>query len=132
MAETAGVLGTVPDCAETAAKFLWAEMGGKKDLADRYREILNDAPCNLAGWSECVTTYEVYKLFLQQPQYRPNQNVVVSIPNQTTIAIIGDWGTGQSAAINVLKQVATFRPTILLHLGDIYFAGVQREANETS
>jgi hypothetical protein len=30
----------------------------------------------------------------------------------------------------VLKQVATFNPTILLHLGDIYFAGLEGQAND--
>jgi hypothetical protein len=130
VAETVGGLSTVKDCAEAAAKFLLAEMRDDKKSADIYRGILNDAPCNLAGWSECVTTYEAYKLFLQQPQYRPNQNIIVPIPNQVTIAIVGDWGTGQSAAINVLNQVATFKPTILIHLGDIYFAGLQSQAND--
>lgn len=127
--EAVGPVGVVVDCAEAAAKFLWAEITGNQQNSAIYGNQLQFGPCNLLGWGECVTTYLGYKLSLDSLPYRPNQNVVVNIPDQATIAIIGDWGTGEPEATNLLQQVATFKPDILLHLGDIYFAGTQNEAH---
>jgi hypothetical protein len=124
-----GAVGVVVDCAETVAKFLWAEIKGDQHSSDIYAAQLHDTPCNLLGWSECLSTYLLFKASLGSLPYRPNQDVVVNIPDQATIAIIGDWGTGESTARNLLQQIATFKPDILLHLGDIYFAGTQHEAN---
>jgi predicted phosphodiesterase len=64
------------------------------------------------------------------PMYRPNQNVVVDLGTKTKLAIIGDWGTGADVATNVLKQVAILKPDLLLHLGDVYYAGTQNEARD--
>jgi hypothetical protein len=128
--EAVGTAGLVVDCAETTAKFLWAEMTGNQQNSAIYAAQLRDSPCNALGWFECVTTYLGFKASLGSLPYRPNQNVVVTIPDQAKIAIIGDWGTGGSTATNLLQQVATFKPDILLHLGDIYFAGTQSEAND--
>jgi Calcineurin-like phosphoesterase len=76
----------------------------------------------------CLTTYLAYKVLLQKPLYRPNQNVVVDIEPNMKVAIIGDWGTGDDVAANLLEQAAAVKPDILLHLGDIYYAGTENEA----
>ena len=39
------------------------------------------------------------------------------------VALVGDWGTGAQPAVQVLKQIATWKPDILIHLGDIYYSG---------
>jgi 3',5'-cyclic AMP phosphodiesterase CpdA len=59
--------------------------------------------------------------------YRPNQNQVIDLNDASKLAIIGDWGTGLQQAKLVLEQVAAMKPDILLHLGDIYFAGTESE-----
>jgi hypothetical protein len=128
-AEAVGAGGLVVDCAETAAKFLWAEITGNQNNSDIYASQLKYGVCDAIGWGECVTTYLGFKLSLGSLPYRANQDVVVTIPDQAKIAIIGDWGTGDDVATNLLKQVASFGPDILIHLGDIYFAGTQNEAN---
>jgi hypothetical protein len=61
--------------------------------------------------------------------YRPNKNVVIDLGTKTKLAIIGDWGTGDEVAINVLQQVATLKPDVLMHVGDVYYAGTQNEAH---
>ena len=127
--DAVGPGGLVVDCAATAAKFLWAEIQGDQASSDTYAAQLQYGVCDVIGWGECVTTYLGFKISLGSLPYRTNQNIVVNISDQATIAIIGDWGTGDSTATNLLQQVATFKPDILLHLGDIYFAGTQNEAN---
>jgi hypothetical protein len=117
------------DCAKAAAQFLWAEIEGNEQDSKLYAGELQKSVCNAPGWAQCLTTYLGYKALLQDPVYRPNQNVVVNLdPNVKRLAIIGDWGVGDEVATNVLQQVAALKPDILLHLGDVYYAGTKTEA----
>ena len=114
------------DCANAAAHFLWAEIEGNEQDSELYAGELKKAVCDASGWAECLTTYLGYKALLQNPVYRPNQNVVVNLtPNIKKLAIIGDWGVGDNVATNVLQQVAALKPDLLLHLGDVYYAGTK-------
>jgi Calcineurin-like phosphoesterase len=116
------------DCAKAAAQFLWAEIEGNEQASQFYQGELRKSVCDGVGWAECLTTYLGYKALLEDPVYRPNQNVVRDLGAKSRIAIIGDWGVGDNVATNVLEQVAALKPDILLHLGDVYYAGTQSEA----
>jgi hypothetical protein len=124
------IFNPLDNCARSAALFLKAELEGNQQDADLYAGQLKESVCDAVGWAQCLTTYLGYKLLLQTPQYRPNEDVVVSLAANTKIAIIGDWGTGDDVATNVLKQVAALQPDVLLHVGDVYYAGTQTEAQE--
>ena len=116
------------DCANAAAQFLWAEIEGNAQDSKLYADELQKAVCDGPGWAECLTTYLGYKALLQNPVYRPNQNVVVDLgTNIKRLAILGDWGVGDDVATNVLQQVAALKPDLLLHLGDVYYAGTKIE-----
>ncbi|HTW45089.1 MAG TPA: metallophosphoesterase [Acidobacteriaceae bacterium] len=116
------------DCAEAAANFLRTELDGNEADSELYAGELKKSVCDDAGWAECLTTYLGYKALLKSPVYRPNENVVVDLGTKTRLAILGDWGTGEEVAINLLQQVAALKPEVLLHLGDVYYAGTQHEA----
>jgi len=116
------------DCAKAAAQFLWAEIEGNEQASQFYQGELRKSVCDAVGWAECLTTYLGYKALLEDPVYRPNQNVVRDLGAKSRIAIIGDWGVGDNVATNVLEQVAALKPDFLLHLGDVYYAGTQSEA----
>ena len=117
------------DCAKAAAQFLWAEIEGNEANSKLYQGELQKSPCDGFGWAECLTTYLGYKALLENPVYRPNQNQVVDLdPSISKLAIIGDWGTGDDVSTNLLKQVAALKPDLLIHLGDVYYAGTQDEA----
>jgi hypothetical protein len=120
------VIPVVADCTKVAAKFLWAEMTGNKQASDKYAGELKDSECDPL-WAECLTTYLRYKLSGQSLPYRPNLNPVFPLEANTTLAIIGDWGTGEEAAINVLNEIKNLGPRVLIHLGDIYYAGTHPE-----
>jgi len=123
-AETAG---EIKDCAKTAAEFLWAEVKGDKQQAAVLSGELKFAVCDATGWAQCVTTYLAYKATGGNQPYRPNLNPVIDLGSKSRLAIIGDWGTGDEVAINLLQQVQTFSPDVLIHLGDVYYAGTQNE-----
>lgn len=45
-----------------------------------------------------------------------------------TVALIADWGTGMPIAQEMLAYIAaTEKPDVVIHLGDIYYAGTERE-----
>jgi hypothetical protein len=117
------------DCTELAAKFLWAELSGNEQAAELYASELKYSVCDAFGWSECVTTYLAYKAQSKALPYRPNLDVVVDLGTKSKIAIIGDWGTGDPVAINLLQEVKKLSPDVLLHLGDVYYACTQSEAH---
>jgi hypothetical protein len=121
------VAGVIGDCAKTAAKFLWAEMTGNHAQSQLLAGELKGAECDPL-WAECVTTYLAYKVTGGSLPYRPNLDPVMDLGAATKLAIIGDWGTGDEVAINLLQQVATLGPDVLIHLGDVYYAGTQPEA----
>jgi Calcineurin-like phosphoesterase len=114
------------DCAKVAAQFLWAEMTGNKAKAELYAGELKDSACDI-GWGECVVTYLAYKASGAKLLYRTNQNPVLDLGNRKTVAIVGDWGTGDEVAVNLLQQVASLKPEVLIHLGDVYYAGTHNE-----
>jgi hypothetical protein len=124
--DIAAVGEAVEDCAKVAAEFLWDEIKGDQQQADVLAGELKDSECD-PGWGECLTAYLAYKVLSSNPVYRPNQNPVFPLDTNTRLAIIGDWGTGGNVATNLLQQVKSFNPDVLLHLGDVYYAGTQYE-----
>ena len=51
------------------------------------------------------------------------------LPSKATIAIVGDWGTGQQDAKALLAAVARKKPDVVIHLGDVYYSGTDFEMN---
>jgi 3',5'-cyclic AMP phosphodiesterase CpdA len=49
------------------------------------------------------------------------------IPSKGRVALLSDWGTGYFDAEMVLRAAAAFDPDVIIHLGDIYFAGTELE-----
>jgi calcineurin-like phosphoesterase family protein len=115
------------DCARTAAEFLLAEMKGEKERAQVLANELKFSACDALGWGECVTTYLAYKAAGGDLPYRKGRDEVFELKDRKKIAIVGDWGTGSDIAKNVLEQVCSCEPDVLVHLGDVYYAGTQPE-----
>jgi hypothetical protein len=120
---------TAEICAELAAKFLWAEVSGNEQAAELYAGELKYSVCDVLGWAECVATYLAYKAQSKTLPYRPNMDVGFDLGTKSKIAIIGDWGTGDPVAINLLQEIKKLSPDVLLHLGDVYYACTQSEAH---
>jgi Calcineurin-like phosphoesterase len=124
---TAAATGVIVDCAKTATKFLWAEMTRNKEQSALLASELKDSTCDPL-WIECLTTYLGYKASGDVLPYRPNLNPVFDLGGATRLAIVGDWGTGDPVAVNLMQQIAGLNPDVLIHLGDVYYAGTQSEA----
>jgi predicted phosphodiesterase len=117
------------DCARLAAQFLWAELTFNRRRAEELRGRLKMAVCDLPGWSECVEEYVASKVARETNPYLEDKNVVRRLPGKR-IAIVGDWGTGEMPARNLLNAVRQLKPDLLIHLGDVYYAGTYPEMED--
>jgi hypothetical protein len=122
-----GALSTTKDCAELAAEFLAAEIRHDKKLAAEIADRLKKSVCDLPGWAQCVEQYLKFKKEGGDFPYREHQDVLRQMPDDVSIAIVGDWGTGEGPAVHLLQEVANLKPNILLHLGDVYYSGTEDE-----
>jgi len=105
--------------------------GDEKEI-QRYKDQLSKFTECDPRWAEAATVYAEY--FVAQGKSIPYKSiktipdpVLDNLPDKARIAIVGDWGTGQPAARNVLSQIKDKKPDVIIHLGDVYYAGTQYE-----
>jgi hypothetical protein len=92
-------------------------------------------------WGRCVVEYGKYVAMVHNgPTFRspefagelnPKKSVfdgVLPDDEGVTLALVGDWGTGEPAAQRVLDAILAEKPHILIHLGDVYFSGTDHES----
>lgn len=138
------VFETAETCADLAARYAiaWA----MKDTA-KMTEIKSEwefSPCNLAGWFKAVEAYLAYYGDHSEPFYNPPLNAqgqgqapfvtpgTFALPpaaqgGALRVGVLGDWGTGEQEAAAVLDQLMRHRPDVIVHVGDVYYAGTQDE-----
>ena len=131
-AQTAAPPPSVPaECARLAAQIALYSVTNPAKAAT-LRQELADGECDPL-WAECIATYDAWRLSNTAQPYIPYQNIgdfVIEncFPDEATIAVIGDWGTGMNDALVLLEQIGqNFQPDVLLHLGDIYYSGLPAE-----
>lgn len=83
-------------------------------------------------WAETITEYLKTKSAGMKIPYRRHTNLndfVIEGPVADTsrVAIVGDWGTGESSAKLLLRQIAQKKPDVVIHLGDVYYSGTDHE-----
>jgi hypothetical protein len=54
-------------------------------------------------------------------------DVVYEMPDATSIAIAGDWGTGNDSSKRIANEIAKLKPDFTIHLGDVYYSGTESE-----
>ncbi len=106
--------------------------GNKDDIARRRAQLGQFTDCD-PRYAEAAEKYAEY-FVLQQGQIPYKRHAKLSdfiltdkLPANATVALVADWGTGQDVAKNVLAQIARKKPDVVIHLGDIYYAGTRFE-----
>ena len=135
-------LGMPPSKIPTEDWAIW-----KKEVKDGPGAVANDGTIFLETtyasldpkWFEALVDYiffKAYKKGLATFKTSPI-NYTVTNQNKLSIAIVGDWGTGNyddsgfpSPSELVGKAISALKPDITIHLGDVYYAG--KSAEETS
>ncbi len=133
----AGIVDTLEFCATTA--YHLAEATIKAHLTGDYSEVTAlhaqlDTPFGICDpkWGEVIANYVQTRLFCEQIPYRRYQTLqdfVIDdrLPENATVVLIADWGTGQDSAKALLRRVANQAPDVVIHLGDVYYSGTQSE-----
>jgi Calcineurin-like phosphoesterase len=63
-------------------------------------------------------------------QHQNLSDFLVAVPDKCRIALVADWGAHNTAEALVAAQIRATNPDICIHLGDIYYAGQDNEAEE--
>ncbi len=119
-------------CARLGWKLLQAELGRDPARRAQIEDRLDNSRCD-PRWATTLLSY--LQFFGRDghrrtiPYIRPEAAgpAVIAIPDQARIALLSDWGTGRRTALTVLDDLARQRPDIVIHLGDIYYAGTPAE-----
>jgi len=130
-----GALDVVKYCSNVARKLAVAIVDGDKAQEAICRAQIGKFTVCDAGWMEPVEKYVAFKLAQGTIPYRVYTNIdqfVIDgkLPNNAKVAIVGDWGTGQDVAKNVLAQIRRKNPDVVIHLGDIYYSGTAFEVDQ--
>ena len=83
-----------------------------------------------SGWASVV--WEKLKHPVAHPIIRPRTEVAAALPDLARIAMLGDWGTGLYGAPKIAAAVIADPDPfeIILHLGDVYYSGTEKEVNQ--
>lgn len=130
--------GGAADCADLLGEYIIAWASGNTEWIERIRSEWIDSPCNATGWLEAVEAWVDYYWDGAAPRYvaptatgpRPFALPPASDASGTLrVGVLGDWGTGEPEAIAVLDQLMQRKPDVIIHVGDVYYAGTEDEQN---
>jgi hypothetical protein len=121
----------IGECAKLAAEYVWAEITHNTQRASEIEYELRYSTCDPL-WTIALGTYLAWKASLKPIPYVPYASLndfVIDLPDKPdlVIGVIADWGTGLDDAKWLLKEVMKKNPDVLLHLGDVYYAGTDDE-----
>jgi hypothetical protein len=119
-------------CAELAFRYLKAKVSGDTRATAEINDEFKTSVCDPA-WATTIDEYLRYfgpSGTRQDIPYIRAASVgasTIEIPARARLALVGDWGTGADAAIQVLGQIRAMNPDVFIHLGDIYYSGTPQE-----
>jgi hypothetical protein len=64
------------------------------------------------------------------PKHRSRTDFRFDLDNSVRIALVADWGTANASALAVGAEIKKRKPHHIIHLGDIYYSGDEREVHK--
>jgi len=122
-------------CADLYARLAVARFLGNDAEATNLKNEIGFSGCDLM-WIDALGDYEAFILArgkIPYVDYPPGElatfSVLDTLPNHptVTVALVADWGTGMEDAQALLGQIKAKSPDVVIHLGDIYYAGTPDE-----
>ncbi|WP_022826270.1 metallophosphoesterase family protein [Hymenobacter norwichensis] len=115
-------------------QYVAALLTGDTGLASQKRDELKFSGCDPKWVESMVVWFNSYKVKMDKPQYVAYTSLddyAYELPPTATgtlrVGIIGDWGTGEHRAVDVLTRLFALKPDLIIHLGDIYYSGTEHE-----
>ncbi len=132
-----GAADTIEDCLKLIVEYAWAFITDDKTKQEQIAEQYKFSPCD-PGWLEAVADYiGYYWIAGKKPQYydaSSGRQLVYTLPApagpELVIGLLGDWGTGEQVAQVAIDQLFQRKPDLILHVGDIYYAGTLEETQQ--
>lgn len=125
--------GVFSAAASLYARLALARFKGDKEAAARLEDALHFSVSDPL-WAEILIQFERSRIEGQVDSYTRHESlddfVFTDLPDEATVALVADWATGTASARALLEQIATFRPDVVIHLGDVYFSGLPEEVKE--
>ena len=117
----------IGDCAKLAAEYVWAEITRDTLRASELEDELRYGTCDPL-WTIALAVYLAWKASLgpvPYVRYSSLNDFVIPLPDKPdlVIGVIADWGTGLDDAKWLLSEVMKKTPDVLIHVGDVYYAG---------
>lgn len=79
------------------------------------------------NWIWAAINYLISNIFHDRAPFSTSNVSPISLtgknPYRVKIALLGDWGTGDDTAKEIINQVLSLQPDYLIHLGDVYYSG---------
>lgn len=108
-------------------------------LADKPRGELNPSPGfgleltfgtdDLLGWFTSLFTW--FKKLKTRPQKPATSSIPQPMSENARIFLVSDWGTNLYGAPRIAKSALASKPfDMLIHMGDVYYAGTKKEEQE--
>jgi len=123
----------VDECLRLYVQYVEARVTCNHAKAEQLYEEIKFSACDPL-WVDAIAHYEEFIHSGGKVEYtalQPGQGIG-ELPKTESgtvnVGLIADWGTGTAYAENVLAQTAALGPDLLVHLGDVYYAGTQDEA----
>ncbi len=121
----------IGDCAKLVAEYVWAEITRDTLRASELEDELRYSTCDPL-WSIALAIYLAWKASLDPVpyvRYSSLNDFRIPLPDKPdlVIGVIADWGTGLDDAKWLLSEVMKKNPDVLIHLGDVYYAGTADE-----
>lgn len=134
---TRGLWDTLTYCSKSAAGLVsswWDKAWGVEETElQAYKDALTQqfGGCD-PKFVKALTKYAQLLISRGEIPYRRWQDINAfviedKLPEQGVVGFVADWGTGQPTAVEVLRQVRQHDPAVVIHLGDIYYAGTDYE-----
>ncbi len=130
--KSGAVKGTIEACAHLYFDLAKAKIAGHKERVQQIENELKDSFCD-PGWAEALKVFSEYYALHKKPTYNDEQIDSWELPagarpDKLTVGLLGDWGSGAEVAVSLLdKMVEIADPDLIIHVGDVYYAGTRRE-----
>ncbi len=120
-------------CAGLGLELLEALVAGNAARRTAAQDRLRFSQCDPL-WAETLTAYAASLQPDGSPRpipyvrYHAPGDFVMTAPSASLrVALVSDWGTGTQTARDVAALLARQQPDVVIHLGDIYYAGTAEE-----
>lgn len=136
--QAGSAVGVAGDCLGLMAEYTLAWVFDDTSAMQEIRSEFEDNTCD-PGWLTALAQWLEYYWDGQPPQYVPPQGeapAAIPLPEPGSgdgvlrVGVLGDWGTGEPEAFDVLDQLMQLNPDVIIHVGDIYYAGTPDECSD--